>query len=275
LPYAYVGGNPVNRVDPSGYFGQDCEHPPYDGFVEGFQVRLGGWLLYAADVLSGIRHWQDIYFTYFGGVEWVFDFEHKEMASFVYVGEVFEPYNLGSGSIAFYDGQIDGFRNYDIGSGVLAYNGPFIGAGNSWGLSYIVGGGTTQSVAYPADEYLTIEKSILDAAKISIHPEKMEASYKGYYFSIGFQGDIGIPTPNLPKLPNWISFGFETSTSIYGNSSLPISADVDKMASTITNGYDFADPIPALFNRRYSWWMLPVSKNRAAAVQVLKRYFSN
>ena len=103
----------------------------------------------------------------------------------------------------------------------------------------------------------------------------MEASYKGYYFSIGFQGDIGVPTPNLPKLPSWISFGFETSTSIYKNDSPPISADADKIALTITNGYDFAAPSSILLNRRYSWWMLPVSKNRTDAVQVLKKHFSD
>jgi hypothetical protein len=272
-PYQYVGGNPTNRADPSGHFAQECEEPPFDGFVEGFQIRVGGWLKYGLDLLGG-NSWQDVYFSVFTGAEWVWDFEHKEMALFTYEGEVFEPFNAGSLSVTFYDGTIDGFKNFP-NKKVLGYNGPFVGVGNSWGAVFIAGGGMSESYGYPADDYVEIEKSILDAAKVNIYPEKMTASYKGFYLSGGIQGDIGVPLPSVPKLPGWLSLGFETSTSNYTSATPPIKASASEMAKWISSGQDFAYPVWWLNGKRYSWFPLRYSQNRNKALHALKTYFKD
>jgi hypothetical protein len=278
--YHYSLANPISFSDPSGYIpvvplaaNNTCatdlgpESAPFDGYMEGVNLKYGGWVSFAEELLLSGRSIQEFYFVYSLGIEWVYDFHHREWAVFAAWSQTLEPFDILSLSTTHYQGTIDGFRNYEADKGVTAYAGPFWVRGGDIGASLFVGGGHTQSQANPTDQYFTNPK---ETATVKVS-DRMTVNYSGYYGSFGFSVEaIGLLFPELQGVSTGISTGASGSVPL-GEQRFTVET-AEQMAFLIEKGLD-PSPFSMLGGRRLTIFNPLLIPKRREAVEVLRTYF--
>jgi RHS repeat-associated protein len=273
-PYLYSLANPIDFFDPSGYAPGNACSPPFDGYMEGLSLSYGGLLSYFAEFLSGQRRLEEIYFKYSVAVEWVYDFEHDQMALFHTVAQTFEPVlspnnfiDLGvSLDTTHYQGTIDGFGNYPD---VTGYEGAMMVRGANVGMSlYLYGGEYTKSEAYPTDTYID---KLSDVWTVEINRDLMTVNYTGFSASLG--GAInslrGFTAPTLDPSVG-LSVGASLSSAVEGPIRLENS---EQMARVIEQGLNSFSLVPDFLGRRVTYLNPLLIPKRMRAVKVLRTYF--